>query len=88
MAKDDHVEAIQDALRICGCYPGKADGLMGPNTKRAIKEFQRNCGISDDGIAGPTTIAHLSEHLGEAIIRANTLKGYFAGGASSAEDDL
>ena len=88
MAKDDHIAAVQEALAICGCYPGGYDGVMGPKTKGAIKEFQEAAGLTADGIAGPNTSTALAEHLGAKIVRANELKGYFSGGATSAVDDM
>ena len=88
MAKDEHIAAVQEALAICGCYPGSYDGVMGPRTKGAIQEFQKSAGLPADGIAGPNTHAAIAEQLGAKIVRANQLKGYFEGGAESAEDDL
>jgi soluble lytic murein transglycosylase-like protein len=44
---------IQKALGI------KADGVMGPKTKRAIKRFQKAHGLKADGVAGPATLAAL-----------------------------
>lgn len=35
------------------------DGLTGPATRRAIREFQRDHGLVTDGLAGPTTLAAL-----------------------------
>ncbi len=87
--KDDNTAAIQEALAICGCYPGSYDGVMGPKTRSAIKEFQTACGLKDDGVCGPMTKEHLATHLGEKIVRAQHLKGYFGGADSvSAEDAL
>jgi peptidoglycan hydrolase-like protein with peptidoglycan-binding domain len=44
---------IQKALGI------RADGVMGPKTRRAIKRFQRRNGLKADGIVGPATLAKL-----------------------------
>ena len=44
---------IQKALGI------RADGVMGPKTRRAIKRFQRRNGLKADGIAGPATLEKL-----------------------------
>jgi len=44
---------IQKALGI------RADGVMGPKTRRAIKRFQRAHGLKADGIAGPATLEAL-----------------------------
>jgi peptidoglycan hydrolase-like protein with peptidoglycan-binding domain len=47
------VAALQSALGIT------ADGVYGPNTRRAVRNYQRNQGLVVDGIAGPVTLAHL-----------------------------
>jgi peptidoglycan hydrolase-like protein with peptidoglycan-binding domain len=47
------VKAIQRALGI------RADGVMGPKTRRAIKRFQRAHDLKADGVAGPATLAAL-----------------------------
>lgn len=44
---------VQRALGI------KADGVAGPQTRRAIRRFQRRHGLKVDGIAGPQTLAAL-----------------------------
>jgi Transglycosylase-like domain/Putative peptidoglycan binding domain len=36
-----------------------ADGVYGPNTRRAVRAYQRNHGLAADGIAGPVTLASL-----------------------------
>ena len=35
------------------------DGVYGPNTRRAVRNYQRNQGLTVDGIAGPVTLASL-----------------------------
>jgi peptidoglycan hydrolase-like protein with peptidoglycan-binding domain len=47
------VAALQSALGIT------PDGVYGPNTRRAVRNYQRNQGLVVDGIAGPVTLAHL-----------------------------
>lgn len=47
------VSALQSALGIT------PDGVYGPNTRRAVRNYQRNQGLAVDGIAGPVTLAHL-----------------------------
>lgn len=44
----------------CGWMAGYAvDGIFGPQTDRAVREFQRHHGLKVDGIAGPRTLAAL-----------------------------
>jgi peptidoglycan hydrolase-like protein with peptidoglycan-binding domain len=47
------VAALQSALGIT------ADGVYGPATRRAVRNYQRNQGLAVDGIAGPVTLGHL-----------------------------
>jgi len=44
------VERVQQALRLRGYQPGPADGLIGPRTRTAIRELQRDNGQEPDGI--------------------------------------
>lgn len=53
--RGDAVEDLQEALGIV------ADGIFGPNTKRAVKNYQRNNGLIPDGIVGPRTFAKIVE---------------------------
>gem|GEM_PF-1713472 len=46
---------IQGILRDAGYYRGPIDGKMGKKTKKALKDFQTDNGLSPDGIAGPAT---------------------------------
>lgn len=54
---------IQKALKSAGYYDGKVDGKIGPRTKDAIKEFQKNEGLKADGIAGRNTKEKLLKYL-------------------------
>ena len=45
--------ALQRALGVA------ADGVIGPVTRRAIRNYQRNHGLVVDGIAGPATLGSL-----------------------------
>ncbi len=58
-----HEQEIQTALKNLGLYTGKIDGKIGPGTKRAIEEFQKQNGLKVDGKVGPKTWSALSQHL-------------------------
>lgn len=53
------VTQIQQRLQELGYDPGTADGIYGTRTKNAVISFQRDYGLSDDGIAGPITLEAL-----------------------------
>ena len=50
------VRVLQEALGALGFSVGSADGIFGPYTERALREFQSNTGIAPDGIAGPDSV--------------------------------
>lgn len=49
------VMEIQALLRKIGYNPGIIDGAFGNQTLQAVIQFQRNSGLTADGIIGPTT---------------------------------
>jgi len=51
---------IQAQLTIVGCYKGKDDGVIGPQTDEAIILFQTASGLTVDGELGPKTDAALT----------------------------
>ncbi|MEL7543455.1 MAG: tetratricopeptide repeat protein [Pseudomonadota bacterium] len=46
----------QDRLAKLGLYKGEVDGLTGPATTRAIRQFQETQGLATDGILGDETL--------------------------------
>ncbi len=54
------VQRLQTQLKGMGFDPGNVDGVMGPRTKAAVKEFQARNGLVADGVVGPRTAAVLS----------------------------
>ncbi len=63
MLRGDDVETLQRSLNALGFDAGKEDGIFGVDTVGAVREFQRNAGLTVDGICGPETVAAL-ERLG------------------------
>lgn len=52
-SKGEDVKKLQEALGIT------ADGIFGPQTQKAVIEYQKKHGLKVDGIAGPQTLSHL-----------------------------
>jgi hypothetical protein len=48
-SKGKNVELLQEFLNIT------VDGNFGPNTERAVKQWQKQNGLRDDGVVGPVT---------------------------------
>lgn len=55
------VSHLQDTLRSAGFNPGKTDGIFGPKTQAAVRNFQRARGLDVDGIAGQHTFGALRD---------------------------
>ena len=64
------VKAIQETLKDRGLYSGSIDGIYGAGTQAAVKKFQKQQGLTADGIAGPLTLKRLGVSVG-AIPEAN-----------------
>jgi N-acetylmuramoyl-L-alanine amidase len=55
----DDVAALQSRLTEMGFHSGRVDGIYGPMTESAVKEFQKSVGVVVDGKCGPATIIAL-----------------------------
>ena len=53
------VSQIQTKLKTWGYYTGNIDGVYGSKTVSAVKKFQRNNGLTADGICGTKTLSAL-----------------------------
>ena len=58
-SRGNEVRQIQTKLKQLGYYKGSIDGIFGSDTKKAVISFQRSCGLTADGIAGPRTLLYL-----------------------------
>lgn len=53
------IKSIQNALNDLGYDCGKADGVMGSKTKKALKQYQKDNDLTVDGKIGKKTCEHL-----------------------------
>jgi len=59
MQRGDDVADLQQRLSTLGFDIGRVDGIFGDRTSRGLAEFQRNAGLTVDGIAGHVTSREL-----------------------------
>lgn len=57
--RGDDVANLQSRLVEMGFNPGRVDGIYGPVTESAVKEFQKSVGTKIDGVCGPGTVISL-----------------------------
>lgn len=72
-SQGDEVISIQSKLLELGYYTGQVDGIFGPLTQSAVIRYQKDYGLTADGIAGAKTMKSL---------------GLSSGGISSSELEL
>jgi N-acetylmuramoyl-L-alanine amidase len=53
--RGDDVGTLQTLLGKLGFDCGRVDGIFGPLTAKALREFQRHSGVDDDGVCGQST---------------------------------
>ena len=59
------VKVLQVKLKVQDRFdPGPIDGIFGPQTSRAVKDFQGYYGLAPDGVVGPDTFWMLGESTG------------------------
>lgn len=63
-SRGSEVKAIQEKLKERGIYKGSVDGIFGSATKSAVQKFQKQVGLTADGIAGPATLKKLGISIG------------------------
>ncbi len=77
-SSSDEVKEIQMVLKSKGYYTGNIDSIFGTRTKKAVIAFQKDNGLTPDGIVGKKTLKALGIKEGK--------DGY--GGYSSADYEL
>ena len=63
----EDVRELQERLLEMGYDVGRADGIYGPRTARAVAQFQREVGATPDGACGPQTM-HALRRLGRKVV--------------------
>ena len=64
---NDAIAELQTWLNSNGYDSGDVDGKYGPNTARAVRNFQQDAGIKVDGDAGPQTIRAMIKKGGGVV---------------------
>ncbi|HEX4489857.1 MAG TPA: peptidoglycan-binding protein [Acidimicrobiia bacterium] len=59
--RGDDVATLQRRLNMLGFHAGREDGILGPQTERALREFQLNVGLATDGQCGRATLLGLDQ---------------------------
>jgi len=54
-SRGEYVLCWQRYLNLCGFYCGTENGIFGPNTEQAVKEYQSAHHLKADGLIGPKT---------------------------------
>ena len=62
-SKGNEVKLLQEKLNL------KADGIFGPLTEEAVKDFQRSNGLEVDGIVGTNTLSKLNLSVNKRNIK-------------------
>ena len=63
----EDVRALQERMLEMGYDSGRADGIYGARTARAVAQFQREVGLTPDGSCGPQTMKAL-RRLGRKVV--------------------
>ncbi|HXJ62782.1 MAG TPA: peptidoglycan-binding protein, partial [Actinomycetota bacterium] len=71
MVRGDDVRSLQRRLNSLGFDAGREDGIFGDRADRAVREFQRNIAMRQDGIVGPETL-HELERVRPATVDARS----------------
>lgn len=71
-SRGNEVKAIQQKLKERGLLNGSVDGIYGSATQAAVKKFQKQQGMTADGIAGPQTLKKLGISMGSLPTASQT----------------
>lgn len=84
------IRDVQQALKDKGFDPGPVDGVNGPATKAAVKKFQDQQNLNEDGRIGPKTMDALGVKTASSKTQfkasgENVKNGYSEGGEKMAD---
>lgn len=87
--RGDEVRIAQKHLADGGFYAGEIDGIFGPITAKAVKDFQRSVSLAITGTVDKETFAYLGRLTGEPsrysrslVMRASAYSAYDPGNGS------
>jgi N-acetylmuramoyl-L-alanine amidase len=60
LMRGDDVDALQQQLNALGFDAGRQDGIYGIDSDRAVRAFQREYGLREDGLFGPRSCVALT----------------------------
>ncbi len=67
------VKKIQRVIKNQGYYNGSIDGIYGNKTVSAVRKYQRDHGLTSDGIVGPATLRSMGISDSSSNVQANDL---------------
>jgi peptidoglycan hydrolase-like protein with peptidoglycan-binding domain len=79
----EDVKSVQEALKDKGHNPGPIDGVMGPQTQQALRNFQRAQNIQQTGQLDSSTASALGVTLSSNSSMGNSSKGMGSSNSSS-----
>jgi len=53
------LKTLQQSLNALGYETGTPDGLLGPRTQAALRQYQAACGLPVDGYPAPSVLEHV-----------------------------
>ena len=70
-------QQTQCLLYYLGYYKGRIDGKIGNESKRSIKAFQKDYGLTADGVVGEKTINALKQAIVNGMPKKTTTKDWW-----------
>lgn len=87
-SQGSEVRAVQTRLKELGFFKDKIDGIFGSKTRAAVIAFQKDRGLTPDGIAGKNTLAALKITFGNSSSNNTNGNNSPLGGFSSSDINL